>query len=318
MRDFQWSDLKFFLELVRTGSPTAASRRLKTDHTTVRRRVAALEEALKAKLFSSRAPAYHLTTDGDRMFKYAEAVEALTLRAQEEVANNDLAESGTVRLGTTDGFGAYYLAPRITGLTAANPDLRIQLVAVPRVINLSNREADLAVALSMPDQRRQIVRRLTDFTLRLYGSSTYLDNASPINTLADLTDHRFVGYVPDLLHAPELDLLPEIDSSLQSQFEATSISAQIAATASGAGLCILPDFIASADSTLKPVLANQFKVVRQFWLVIHPEMVNLARVRAVIDFIAENVRKDRCLFTQDETKDVAGYEQVAVPSHRVA
>lgn len=295
-RPFEWTDLKYFLELVRAGNPSSAARRLKVDHTTVRRRVAALEAALQARLFSLRGPNYELTVDGDRLLKYAEAVEALTLRVEDEIASSDRAISGLVRIGAPDGFGAYFLAKRLAQLSLSHPDLRLKVVVLPQIVNLSNREADIAISLSPPNQLRQIIRKLTDYNLRIYSSPDYLSKSSPINSAADLPQHRFIGYVPDNLYAPELDVLPHVGESVEAHFESTSIVAQIEAAAAGAGLCILPDFIASADSRLQLVLADSFCLKREYWLVIHPEMINLARVRAVIDFLVECVRSEPELF----------------------
>ena len=296
-RDFSWDDLKYFLALVRTGNPTSAARGVKADHTTVRRRISALEAALRTHLFSSRGGDYELTAEGDRLLKYAEEMESLAGRIEEDIANSDRAISGTVRIGAPDGFGSYFLAPRLPLLSSTFPGLAIQLVILPRVINLSNREADVAIALSVPNQNRQIVRKLIKYKLHVYGSKTYLDTHPPITTLTDLSSHRFIGYIPDLIYTPELDYLPEASLELQSSFESTSVIAQVQAASAGYGLMILPTFIAASDKTLQPVLPNLFCLEREFWLVIHPESVNLTRVRAVIDFITEQTRREKALFS---------------------
>jgi len=304
MRQFEWSDLKFFLELARAGSPSAAARRLRADHTTVRRRVGALEEALRTRLISSRGARYELTPEGDRLVGYAEAVENLTSRAEEELANHNLNISGTVRIGAPDGLGALYLAPRLTEFAATNPTLKLQLVIVPRVVNLTNREADIAISTSPPNQHRQIVRRVADFSLGLYSSPRYLETAPEIMGMEDLKDHRFVGYIPDLLFEPELDNLPTLGIDQGGTFESSSIFAQIEAVVAGAGICVLPDFVASCDPRLQRILPN-FSLPRQFWMIIHPEMINLAKVRAVIDFICEVMRRDRSLFIGQAGTDAA-------------
>jgi DNA-binding transcriptional LysR family regulator len=170
-------------------------------------------------------------------------------------------------------------------------------VILPRVINLSNREADVAIALSVPNQNRQIVRKLIKYKLHVYGSAAYLDSHPPIKAISDLSSHRFIGYIPDLIYTPELDYLPEFKLPLQSSFESTSVIAQVRAAAAGYGLMILPTFIAASDETLRPVLPELFCLEREFWLVIHPESVNLTRVRAVIDFITEQTRREKSLFS---------------------
>lgn len=303
MRDFEWSDLKFFLELVRAGNPSSAGRRLHADHSTVRRRVAALEDALHARLFANRGPVYDLTPEGEQMLRYAEAIESLAIRAEEEVSQRDLAVSGTVRIGAPDGFGALFLAPRLAALGKTYPDLRFHVVILPRVVNLSNREADIAVSHSQPNQQRQVVRRLTNYRLRLYAAPEYLAAHPPIEKLDDLSQHRFIGYVRDLIADADLDLVPSPESAAPSVFESTNILAQRESAAAGLGLCVLPDFVASRDSRLVPVLPDAFSVTRQFWLVIHPEMINLARVRTVIDFVVESVRSERALFLGDDDSE---------------
>jgi DNA-binding transcriptional LysR family regulator len=296
LRNFEWSDLKFFLELVRSGNPASAGRRLKADHTTVRRRVAALEDALQARLFSSRGPTYELTPEGERLLRYAEAVETLTIRAEEEISRRDLTFWGVVRVGAPDGFGAMFLAPRLAELTAQHPHLQLQLAILPRVVNLSNREADIAIGYSPPNQQRQIVRRLTDYRLRLYASPCYLAAHPTIEKIDDLAQHRVIGYMRDMPADVDLDVIPALGEDVPTVFESTSILAQIEAAAAGLGVAVLPDFMARPDARLLPVLPDTFRLMRQFWLIIHPEMINLARVRTVIDFVTESVRRAQDLF----------------------
>ena len=295
-RQFEWTDLRYFLELVRAGNPTSAGRRLKVDHNTVRRRVSALEDALQARLFSSRGPTYALTVEGDCLFKYAEAIEALTIRAEEAVMTSDLAISGTVRVGAPNCFGSFFLARRLAGMSLAQPDLRLKVFVLPPILNVSNRDAEVSILLTRPNQMRQIVRKLTAYTVRIYAAAEYIQNGPPLNGLDDLQHHRFIGYVPDLLDAPQLDVLPQLGEGIEAHFESTSISAQMEAAAAGAGLCVLPDYVASSHPELQLVLGDAFCLKREYWLAIHPEMINLARVRAVIDFIVESVRSESALF----------------------
>jgi DNA-binding transcriptional LysR family regulator len=293
---FNWDDLKFFIELVRTRSPSDAARRLKADHTTVRRRVAALEDTLRTRLFASRGVDYNLTAEGERLFEYAEAMENLANRALEDISNSDVEVAGNIRIGVPEGLGAYFLGTHLAKFARQHPKLRVNMVVLPKIMNLSNREADLAIAYSPPDQLRQIVRRLTDYKLYIYGSREYLEKSAPIGELEDLKQHMFLGYVPDLMYAPQLDYLAELPVEVDSRFEATSIVTQTRAVLAGAGLCILPSFIAAQERELRPVLPDKFSLDRQFWLVIHPSALNLARVRSVIDFLTETIRVEKKIF----------------------
>jgi DNA-binding transcriptional LysR family regulator len=144
MSAFDWDDLRFFLAVARAGRLTVAARQLEADHTTVSRRISALEQALKAQLFERKPQGYSLTEQGERLLGLAESMETQALAVASEVGGADLALSGTVRIGAPDGIGTYFLAPELGALAERHPDLTLQLVALPRTFSLSKREADIA------------------------------------------------------------------------------------------------------------------------------------------------------------------------------
>lgn len=293
MADFDWNNLRAFLAVARTGRLTAAAARLGADHATVSRHVGALESALKARLFERAPTGYTLTLQGERLLAVAEQVESLTLAAQSEVQGADLQVSGTVRVGAPEGFGSYFLAPRLAVLADAHPELEIELVAIPGVLSLSKREADIAVALSPPREGRLLARKLTDYSLGLYGAPAYLDVRSPLASRADMSEHRFIGYIEDLLYAPELDYMDAPDAQIAVRLRSSNLIAQLQAAIAGAGLCVLPDFIAAPEPGLRRVLANSVGLTREFWLLTHADLKGVARVRTVADFITEAVRAAR-------------------------
>ena len=170
MEPVDWNHLQDFLAVARTGRLTAGAQRLGVDHTTLSRRIAALEAALKARLFDRSPQGYALTAHGERLLVRAEAMESLMLSAQSEVGEADLSVSGVVRIGAPEGFGSYFLAPCLPQLAEQHPELEIQLVAIPGVLSLSKREADVAIALSAPREGRLISKKLTDYSLSLYGA----------------------------------------------------------------------------------------------------------------------------------------------------
>jgi DNA-binding transcriptional LysR family regulator len=296
MAEFDWNALKSFLAVARTGRLTAAAARLGADHTTVARRIDALEAALTAKLFWRSPTGYTLTSHGERLLSTAEAVESLALKAKGEVGEASLSVSGAVRIGAPEGFGSYFLARRMADLGRWHPDLEVQLVAMPATFSLSKREADLAITLKCPPKGRLIARKLTDYQLRLYGARSYLDGRAPISRRADLGGHRFIGYIEDLLYAEELDYLEALGGQVDVALKSSNLIAQLQATLAGAGLCILPDFIGAAEPSLVPVLSGEVRLTRTFWLVTHPDLANLARVQAVSAFIVEAVKQSKNLF----------------------
>lgn len=306
MAEFDWNTLRAFLAVARTGRLTAAAARLKADHATVSRHIGALEHSLKARLFDRSPTGYTLTPQGERLLATAEQVEALTVAAQSEVQGADLSVSGVVRIGAPEGFGSYFLAPRLAALAEVHPDLEIELVAIPGVLSLSKREADIAVALSRPREGRLLARKLTDYSLSLYGSPAYLDGRPPLTTRADMSGHRFIGYIEDLLYAPELDYMDAPDAEIAVRLRSSNLIAQLRAACAGAGLCVLPDFIAASEPGLTRVLPGQVGLTRSFWLLTHADLKGLARVRTVADFITDAVKDARASLLQDRPPPSGG------------
>lgn len=297
MAEFNWNDLRTFLAVARTGRLTAAAARIGADHTTVGRRIGALEAQLGAQLFDRTPAGYVLTGAGERLIPAAESMESLALRAAADLGQTDQALTGTVRIGAPEGFGSYVIAPLLAALGERHPGLEIQLIAMPGLVNLTKREADIAVTLSPPREGRLVSRRLTDYRLGLYAAPAYLDARPPIRTRADMRGQRFIGYIEDLLYAPELDYMDAPDVEITVQLQSSNLIAQLQAAKAGAGLCVLPDFIAAREPGLVRVLPDAVRLSRSLWLVTHADLKRLARIRAVTSLIVEAVRADRLRFS---------------------
>ncbi|WP_439630141.1 LysR family transcriptional regulator [Shinella sp.] len=290
-----WDDARMFLAVARTGQILAASRRLGVNHATLSRRVSALEEALKTRLLIRRTNGCDLTAEGEVFLRAAERMETEMLAAQASIGRIDTAVAGTVRVGAPDGFGVSFLAPRLGRLTARHPELKIQLVPVPRSFSLSQREADIAITLERPEQGRLVSSKLTDYTLGLYASRDYLaENGTP-ETVEDLKAHRRVGYVEDLIFTASLNFTGEIMRSWDASFEISSATGQTEAVRSGAGIGILHDYIARQYSELVRLLpANAIR--RAYWTTWHESARDLVRVRTVAEFVQELVRQEHEIF----------------------
>jgi DNA-binding transcriptional LysR family regulator len=295
MSAFDWDDLRFFLAVARAGRLTAAARQLEADHTTVSRRISALEASLKAKLFERSPQGYTLTEPGERLLRHAESMETQALAVASELAGTDLALSGTVRIGAPDGIGTYFLAPELGALAERHPGLTLQLVALPRTFSLSKREADIAITLEQPTEGRLVSRKLTDYRLRLYASKDYLARHGPVTELSDLSDKTLVTYVADLLYSPVLDYFSGLEKVTARRFECASVVAQAEAVRAGIGIGILHDYAVRGFPELEVVLP-EISYLRTYWLVTHADVRNLRRVEEVYSFILSRVRANRGLF----------------------
>lgn len=296
MAEFDWNDLKSFLGIARSGRLTAAAARLAIDHSTLSRRLGALEHALKAKLFDRSPAGYRLTEQGTRLLPIAEEMERLAIGAGETVGGSAAAVEGVVRIGSPEGFGSYFLAPRIAALKARHPALTVQLIAASAVFSLSKRDADIVIAVSRPPAGRLSAAKLIDYDLALYAAPSYLEGSPPIRSAADLRQHRFVSYIGELLHFPELDFLQHVAPGGTTSMESSNLVAQLKATLAGAGLCVLPAFLAGEEQGLVRVLSDEVCLTRSLWLIIHQDLAELARIKAAVRFIREEVEGARAVF----------------------
>lgn len=289
MAEFDWNDLKSFLAVARSGRLTVAAARLRVDHSTLSRRIAGLEQDLKARLFDRSPTGYMLTEQGSSLLAIAEDVERLTIGAGDMVGGTAANVAGTVRIGSPEGFGSYFLAPRIAALKDMYPQLIIQLVAASAVFSLARRDADIVISVSRPPAGRLTVSKLIDYDLALYAAPAYLDTRELIATSNDLAGHRFVSYIGDLLTFPELDVLQHVAPDGATSLESSNLVAQLRATLAGAGLCVLPAFLAEGEAGLVRVLSREVCLTRSLWLTVHQDLAGLGRVKAVVRFIREQV-----------------------------
>ncbi|KSV84911.1 MULTISPECIES: LysR family transcriptional regulator [unclassified Sinorhizobium] len=290
-----WDDVRMFLAVARTGQILAASKRLGVNHATLSRRVTALEETLKTRLLVRRPNGCELTAEGEIFLTAAERMETEMLAAQSQIGRIDTAIAGTVRIGAPDGFGVSFLAPRLGRLTARYPELKLQLVPVPRSFSLSQREADIAITIERPEQGRLVSSKLTDYTLGLYASSDYLEKHGTPQTIDDLREHRRIGYVEDLIFTPSLNFSAEIMRSWDASFEISSATGQTEAVRSSAGIGILHNYIARHTPELKRILPET-TIRRAYWTTYHESARDLVRVRTVVTFLQELVTAEHQIF----------------------
>lgn len=286
-----WDDLYMFLVIARAGRLTAAARRLNMNHATLSRRVTRMEAALGCLLFDRLPLGYALTDAGLALLKNAEAMEALALDAQSRLSTEALGLIGTIRIGCPEAFGNYILAPSLVELRMAHPGMEIELVAEPHVANLSRREADIIITSAAPGERRVSSQRIAEFELGFYASPTYLRNRAAPESLADLRHHDLISYIDDLLpthaHAYLGQLVPEVRAAVR----VSNSLAQFAAVSTGAGICILPRFVAESRPGLVRVLPDIIAARRAYWCVVHDDQANLARIRVVAAFLNELITR---------------------------
>lgn len=295
-----WDGIRYFLEVARTQRVSAAALRLGVQHTTVSRRIHTLEQELKTILFNkSKATGFTLTEEGVRFFSYAEQLEGTLLSAQEDISGQSQTLSGHLRVGCTEGFGNYILAPLMTDFQRRFPAITLDIMPVPRFISLSKREADIAISLERPQRGPYLCTKLIDYSLKLYGTADYLARHPPIHSKADLAEHTFIGYVEELLFSDRLRYLEDIVVTNRVIFKSTSVIAQYHAALQGGSLAILPCFMAAQDPRLQTVLENDISLTRSFWMYCHEDLRHSKRVMALWDFLKKSVQLNGPLLRGD-------------------
>lgn len=295
-----WQDIQVFLEVARSERLTDAARRLGLDHSTVSRRTRRFEQTLNTQLFERSTHGYHLTAAGQQLLLYAEEMARYASSARESLIDHNHQIGGQIRLGVTEGFATWVIAPLLTAFCARYPGITVDLLALPRMVNLSRHEADLAITLERPGSAGLVVSRLCDYALRLYASRDYLERHGAPRCRADLGQHSLIGYIDDLIFSEQLCYLdplldPQVTGVEQPHFSvrSTSVSTQHSAACHGAGLAILPCFMAGESTALVELLGDEIDITRQFWITARQEQRQLSRVRLLWEFLREAIDLNR-------------------------
>ncbi|HET7539929.1 MAG TPA: LysR family transcriptional regulator [Polyangiaceae bacterium] len=285
-----WDDLRYFLAAYRRGSLSAAARELGCEYTTVGRRIVALETALGTKLFTRGMEGLNATAAATDLVPLAEQIERTTVAIAARVAAQDERVEGVVRVTCAEGF-SLYLVDRFPELRERYPKLGIEVLTDVRPLDLHRGEADVALRLGSATQGELVTRKLCAMPWRMFASPAYLARRGNPSPIGDLSGHDIVAYDAPLEHVPGARWLDEHADGANVVFRGNSLRAIVDAAVAGLGLTVLPHFLATRSSGLS-LLAPDVLGTRTLSIVIHPDLVRVARVRAVIDFLAEAVLRD--------------------------
>ncbi|WP_371169935.1 LysR family transcriptional regulator [Aliiroseovarius sp. 2305UL8-7] len=286
-----WDDLRVFLAVARGESLSRAGKVLKRDAATVGRRVAKLEGDLGVPLFTKSPQGYALTEGGSRLLAYAERAERAVLSGVDDLEGHTGRLSGQVRIGATDGCASFILPQVCAAIQKEHPELELQIVALPRVINLSKREADMAITVSPPQTGRITVQKVSDYHLHLAASEDYLAGAPPLRSLDDLPAHPVVGYIQDMIFYPELDFLTDLGVE-RVALASNLVSVQLGMVRQGGGVGVTHDFILPFAPNLRRVLMDELSITRSFYLIRHEGDARVERFARVAEELARGIREE--------------------------
>jgi len=262
-----WDDYRVFLGVARAGSLTAAAPQLKLDPATVSRRIARLEQTIGTQLFKKLQNGYVLTAAGTDFLTHITAMEAQEKLAQGNIRTEGTGMSGTVRIGAPDGLANFVLPQVCAGINKANPDLDIQILSLPRIFNLTQRQIDIAVMATPPKTGQVLIQRITDYTLHLAAHENYLAEHDPITIRADLKKHKIVGHIRDLIFDETSDAADDLARTKPPELSSNSVGVQMQLLQAGGGLGVVHDFALPRYPEIKRILTDHFSLTRSFYAV---------------------------------------------------
>ncbi|MCG3165529.1 MAG: hypothetical protein POELPBGB_01297 [Bacteroidia bacterium] len=280
-----WDDVKIFLSIYRAGSLLKASQQLSLNQSTLSRRLSQLELCLGGALFERQRTGLKPTDLAHILAAPGNEMERAIISFQETLGSEGPDPTGTVRIAMMEGIGTMFVARHLQPLLVRYPDLHIELVTSSSLVNVSRREADVFVSFFKPDGKGMASHYIGDFRLYLYGSIEYIESAGIPNSIEDLENYSFVGYIQDLIKLDVVRWLDEIIVRPRMAFQSNSMLAQMSACASGLGFALLPKFSVINETNLVPVLPDIAYVKRELWVSVHQDLQFSKRVSLVQNFL---------------------------------
>ncbi len=299
MRYLDWDDLRFFLAVVAGGSLSAAGRELSVNTTTVLRRIGNLEEALEARLFERLRSGYELTQDGARLLQALEPVDQRLSSLVRDFQAGGGSYRGIVKLGAGEVIAGHLLAPAMQRLRMQLPDIAVNIQlepslsgpgAAPRVFN-ALRDVDIALRLARPTQGDMLVRRIGDVAYGLYATADYVKKFGQVPVGGYLKGHQIIGFSEDDRPLGPLWWLSRAEREGDVVMRAAGAGVRANAALGGDALTALPCFYADGIAGLIRLVGPDIVGSLELWLLTRNDLAQLAHVRAVMDFLIGEVKR---------------------------
>jgi DNA-binding transcriptional LysR family regulator len=290
-RRIGWEDLRLVRAVGESGTLTGASRRRGVDHSTAFRRLGALEERLGVRLFERARDGYTPKHAGEVTLAAAERILGDLGELERRIAGEDLRPFGTVRLTTTDTL-LDFLAPCFAAFRRAHPEITLDVVATNAFYTLTKRDADVAIRPAASAPEGLVGRRIATLATALYAAPDYMARHPD---RADLRSHDWIGPDESLGHLGSAKWIQSVVSPERVIHRANSLLALRAAARAGMGVAPLPCYLADQDPALRRVHPPLPEMESALWLLTHPDLRRVARIRALLDFLAQWLTDQRRL-----------------------
>jgi DNA-binding transcriptional LysR family regulator len=282
---FDWNDLKYFLAVARHGSTISAGKALRISQSTVQRRLAELEKAIKRKLVSRTAAGYRLTDFGQELLPYAERIEAMVGDFERHVGVMGRDYGGVIRVTCPEPI-VQRMTPLIELFHARHPNLRVEFVMSDRYLDLSKGDADVAFRSGDTDDEL-VGRKIADSVWAIYASESYIARHGKPMSVDDLSRHPLVSLDESMSGHRVAKWLKEVAPDAKVKARNNSVLGMMYAVKSGVGIGPLPTAIADNEPGLIRVLGPIPELARSWRLLTHPDLRRTPRIAALFDFVVE-------------------------------
>ena len=285
-----WDKLKIFHTVAEAGSFTNASSLLNLSQSAISRQIQALENDLKVQLFERHARGLVLTENGEYLFKSAHEVISRLKDVESNLSGEKDKLHGKLAVTTVVSFGTTWLTPRIKEFMDLHPGIRVELIFDDKELDLSTREADVAIRMRRPKQLNYIQKKFVNFNYHIYGSNQYLERNGYPKTIKDLDNHKFITYgrgAPSPVYNPDwvVKLGTKEGKKRKSIMKVNSVYGLLLAVQSGVGLAALPDYIVHNVPNLTKVLPDVSGKPTETHFVYPASLKNAARLTAFRNFL---------------------------------
>jgi DNA-binding transcriptional LysR family regulator len=293
MRDVDWDDLRFFLAVSERGSISGAAKFLNVNHSTVLRRLASLEKRLGARLFDRLPDGYVMTAQGEELRSRLRGVSEQIGTAQSSLGGRDRSFAGAIRLTTTDTLIHTLLMPYLVEFGDSHPAIQMEIVINNTFLSLTRREADVAVRPSNIVPENLVGRRAGHLRTAIYASKSYLKkNANKQEWAA----HVWVAPDETLSHLAQAKWMRENIPEDRIGVRVDSLLGMLAAVRCGMGAGLLLCFLADDEKDLVRLAEPLKELDTDVWILTHPALKGVARIKALTDFLYDKLRTNDKLF----------------------
>jgi DNA-binding transcriptional LysR family regulator len=293
-----WNELRLILAIARRRGLVAAASALAIDHSTAFRRLQAIENRLGQQLFE-RAPggAYEPTPIGERMAAAAERMEDEVLALARDIAGRDHRLTGQLRITSSETLAHRLLVPYLAAFRAAHPGIIVELAIENRVLNLTRREAEVALRPVRPKEGDLWGRKLANLAWTAYGARSYFENKGFPEGTTDLRSHLLIGWDESAAGIDAAEWLRNVAPQSCVMYRSNSLINQLNAAKAGIGLAMLPCYLGDPEPALVRAVPDPIAALtRELWIITHTDLRRTARIQAFFELVGGGLAAERPLF----------------------